>query len=321
MRKTLALLALIALPFNAAAEEQAKLQQRLSELLVSFGPHAGIAVRDVKAGWTAHANGFVAFPQQSAFKTWVAVAVLRAVDEGTLRWDEPLKVTEADLEFPYQPIAREVKKGKTTFTTEELVRWMVTLSDNPATDVLIRRLGGVEAVSAALKRAGVKEIKVEADERGLHEHGRRLSASVAKDALPAQRDAAVQKGIASSPNLASPMATVRALAALQRGELLSAQSTSRLLAILEETVTGAGRLPAGLGQGWKIGHKTGTGGDVDGATTGTNDAGLLTAPDGRVYAVAVFIAGSRRSVKERDGLSADVARAVVEHWVRTRPAK
>jgi beta-lactamase class A len=77
------------------------------------------------------------------------------------------------------------------------------------------------------------------------------------------------------------------------------------------TDTGPLRLKAGLGPGWSIAHKTGTGQDLGDESTGYNDVGLLTAPDGRTYAVAVMIAQTRRPVPERQALMADVARAVV----------
>jgi beta-lactamase class A len=46
-------------------------------------------------------------------------------------------------------------------------------------------------------------------------------------------------------------------------------------------------------------------------TAGYNDVGLMTAPDGQVYAVAVMIASTRAPIPARQALMADVARAVV----------
>jgi beta-lactamase class A len=78
-----------------------------------------------------------------------------------------------------------------------------------------------------------------------------------------------------------------------------------------QTVTGSSRLKAGLAPGWTLRHKTGTG-QVNGRlATGYNDVGLLTAPDGTVYAVAVLIGSTRRSFDARSALIADVARLVI----------
>ena len=85
-----------------------------------------------------------------------------------------------------------------------------------------------------------------------------------------------------------------ALARLKRGALLSPASTARLLDILALTDTGPLRLKAGLALRWSIAHKTGTGQDLADRSTGYNDVGLITAPDGRTYAVAVMIASTRQ---------------------------
>jgi len=79
---------------------------------------------------------------------------------------------------------------------------------------------------------------------------------------------------------------------------------------LQQTTTGPGRLKAGLGPGWSIAHKTGTGQDLGDESTGYNDVGLITAPDGRTYAVAVMIAATRRPIPDRQAFMAAVAAAV-----------
>jgi beta-lactamase class A len=69
-----------------------------------------------------------------------------------------------------------------------------------------------------------------------------------------------------------------------------------------------------LPPGWSIGHKTGTGPDWRGASVGINDVGLISAPDGHTYAVAVMIRETKKPVPERMALMHAVSRAVVETW-------
>ena len=98
-----------------------------------------------------------------------------------------------------------------------------------------------------------------------------------------------------------------------RGELLSESSTRVALELMGRTVTGRARLRAALPPGWTLQHKTGTGQDLGGRNAGFNDVGLLTAPDGRRYAVAVMIGDTRRPTPERQQLIQAVARAVALH--------
>src|SRR3546814_7732750 len=80
---------------------------------------------------------------------------------------------------------------------------------------------------------------------------------------------------------------------------------------MSETRTGRARLRANLPGGWRIAHKTGTGQDFGRRTAGFNVVGVLPAPDGRRYTVAVLIGDTSRPVRERQQLIQSVAGAVI----------
>ena len=111
---------------------------------------------------------------------------------------------------------------------------------------------------------------------------------------------------------ASANAIVGALARLKRGELLSAASTARLLSMMGNTKTGPNRLKGGLRPGWSLSHKTGTGQVLGSVQAGYNDIGILTAPDGRSYAVAVMIKRTATPLGTRMALMNNVVRAVID---------
>jgi beta-lactamase class A len=78
-----------------------------------------------------------------------------------------------------------------------------------------------------------------------------------------------------------------------------------------------------LPKGWQIGHKTGTGQVLDivppgvmGEQAGYNDIGILTAPNGSRYAVAVMIGQTVRPVPERMDMMHGVVGAVVTYHNR-----
>jgi beta-lactamase class A len=127
----------------------------------------------------------------------------------------------------------------------------------------------------------------------------------------AARRAAFNRYLADPYDGATPAAIVGALAKLKRGELLSPASTARLLAIMANTRTGANRLKGGLKPGWTLSHKTGTGQVLDGIQAGYNDIGILTAPDGRSYAVAVMMKRTGAPLGERMAVMNNVVRAVI----------
>jgi beta-lactamase class A len=86
------------------------------------------------------------------------------------------------------------------------------------------------------------------------------------------------------------------------------------------SVTGRARLRAALPAGWRIAHKTGTGQDLGPRNAGFNDVGLLTAPDGKRYAIAVMIGDTLRPIRERQMLIQAVAAAVAAHAGGARPS-
>ena len=299
-----------------------RLARRIAETVRPFQGRVGVAVEAVEAGWRVAYDGEAPYPQQSVSKLCTAIALLGQVDAGRLSLSDPLLVRREDMSVFHQPIQARLTDAGYRATLGELLQDAIAQSDNAADDILIRRLGGPHAVQAAIAWRGIKGVRCGPEEHVLQsriagltwrpEYSFGRAFWTARDALdPALRKARLDAYLADPDDGATPLALVDLLARLKRGALLSPASTARLLAIMTATTTGPARLPAGLGPGWSIAHKTGTGQDLGDLSTGNNDVGLLTAPDGRSYAVAVMIASTRQPVAARQQLDAAVARAVV----------
>ena len=113
------------------------------------------------------------------------------------------------------------------------------------------------------------------------------------------------------PTAVGKTAVAIALAKLKRGDLLSPASTRRLLSIMAATRTGKARVRAALAPGWTWSHKTGTGQELQGRIGGINDIGLLTAPDGTVYSMALMTVPDNNSNGAAQKLMQSVTRAVI----------
>lgn len=300
----------------------APLAAQIAALGAAFDGRAGIAVRDLEGGWTAAHDGEALYPQQSVSKLWVAVSVLDAVDRGVLSLDDPVLVRREDLSIFHQPIRDHVGRNGYATTVGELLASAATRSDNAANDILMRLVGGPDHVRAVISARELGAISLADEERyfqtaiaGLDwrpefSFGRNFWR--ARAAMPQEtRQAALEAYLSAPPDGASPAAMVEALDRLAAGELLSPSSTALLLDLMAQSRTGPERLAGGLVEGWRLAHKTGTGQVLGPRATGYNDVGLLTAPDGRTYAVAVFIADTTRPVPERQALMQAVTRAVI----------
>lgn len=306
------------LPVNNAPRP---IETAIQQLVREFPGTAGVAVRAVDEGWTVHANGRQRLPQQSVSKLWVAMTVLDQRDSGRLRLDDPISVTPADLTLFHQPSAYLVKGGVWNTTVGNLLNRALTQSDNTANDRLLTLVGGPSAVKAFIERKQLGDIRFGPGERLLQAGTAGLtwnqSMSVGNTfqimrsrLSPAVRAAAMQAYINDPPDGAAPLAIADALARLARGELLSETSTRLLISTMEASRTGRARLKAGLAPGWGLAHKTGTGQELGQRNAGFNDVGILTAPDGRRYAVAVMIGDTMRPMRERQQLIQAVSATV-----------
>jgi beta-lactamase class A len=293
----------------------------LRGIAASFDGKLGIAVTRIDGDWTFSSQGEAYFPQQSVSKLWVALTVFDAVDSGRLTLDQKVKITRNDLTLFHQPIAQLVgDEGYETNVSELLLRAM-TQSDNTANDSLLRTVGGPGAVRAMLERKGLGGIRFGNGERAMqsatagmtwqqsYSVGRAFYAARAKVPESVRREA-LDRYLTTLPDGAQPSAIVSALAKLKRGTLLSANSTRVLLSLMNEAQTGRQRLAGGIPDGWRFGHKTGTGQDFAGTSTGYNDVGIMTAPDGTNYAVAVMIANTRQPVPVRQQMMQSVSATI-----------
>jgi beta-lactamase class A len=310
-------------PVRAAVPAPAALARQIDALGRGFDGIVGIAVESIDDGWETGWRDKDLYPQQSVSKLWVSITALDAVDRGRVSLDDKVTLTRNDLTLFHQPIAAEIlQDGSLTTTLGDLMVRAITTSDNTANDKLMRSVGGPQAVRAMIARKHLGAIRFANGERALQSRIAGLAWSqdysiggkffeVRNMLAPGVRSAAFKRYIASPYDGAAPSAIVDALARLKRGQLLSPASTAHLLDIMGHTHTGPNRLKGGLEPGWTLSHKTGTGQELGGVQAGYNDVGILTAPDGKSYSLAVMIKKTSTPLPVRMTLMNKVVQAVI----------
>jgi beta-lactamase class A len=300
------------------------LEAQIRALGQAFNGDIGIAVKDIDSGWTAAYDGNTFFPQQSVSKFWVALTALDKADRGELSMSRPVTLTKADMTLFHQPVAQLIGANGYTTTIDSLMTRALQQSDNTCNDFVLWRAGGPEAVRNFLQDKGISGIRFGPGERLLQSRiaGMEWKQSyaygggfyAARNAVPASvRRAAFERYIKDPMDGATPLGIVDALAKLKRGELLSPGSTQKLLSIMSNTKTGPQRLKGGLSGGWRLAHKTGTGQVLGGEQAGYNDIGIVTAPDGHSYAVAVMIRRTGAPLGERMQAMQNTVRSVISY--------
>lgn len=274
---------------QAAGHRSAALQAAIERTVAGFAGTVGVAVREVEAGDSAQVNAYAHLPMQSVYKLPLALAVLHQVDQGRLRLDQNLLLRPADL-LPdtWSPLRDRYPQGNVRVALREVLRYTVSESDNNGCDILFRLLGGPAAVQAYVQSLGIMQMRLVATEEEMHR----------------QEDVQYQ-------NWATPAAVRQLLEGVSRGRYLSPPSQACLWQMLTTGPTGLRRLRAGVPAGTEVAHKTGTSGtNKAGLTAATNDAGLLTLPNGHHVAVVVFVTNATAPEADCEGIIAAVSRAV-----------
>ncbi|HEX8215813.1 MAG TPA: class A beta-lactamase, partial [Allosphingosinicella sp.] len=270
----------------------------------------GVLMLDLATNQARGVNIDKPLPMQSLFKLPLGIFVFALADQGKLPLDEKVRLTREQLSVSHSPIAENFA-DKRDYTIEELVRAAVATSDNTAADVLLKRVGGPQALTAFFQERGVTDFRVDRYEYELQPQSVGLpeftgqwigseALSEARKGVPlASQEAAMTLYLADPRDRMSPRAGVEILALLERGKLLSPDSTRRMLEIMRGTATGADRLKAGAAKGSIVYHKTGTGADVGARNSATNDIGIIELPGGRRIAVAALLSGSELPPEQR----------------------
>lgn len=210
----------------------------------------GFYYKDLVAGESWGLNENVPLMAASVIKIPILVEAFTRMEAGELDPNETV-VTRQEEKLPSCGALNYLHTGLAV-TVEDLCTLMIILSDNTATNMLLRRFG-MDAVNARMRALGLKETTV--------------------NRLLFDSDAAA-KGL---ENYISPSEIGSLLERMYTGSLVSPKASKKMLEILKNQRLN-GKMPFYLhGLGVKIAHKTG---EDDGIT---HDVGI-------VYAKHPFIA-------------------------------
>ena len=270
----------------------AELQKKIEGIAAESKGKVGVMAILLETGNALSLNADQHFPMQSMYKLPISMAVLHAVDDEKLSLDEQIGVPKEDMAPAnmYSPL-RDKYPGGATVTVRELIEYAVSQSDNTACDVLIRLAGGTDAIQQYLAAVGMKDMTVANPEREIQQNWQMQYA-----------------------NFASPNAAVMLLRNLHEGNGVSDAHRAVLLKFMTDSTTGPKRLKGLLPAGTAVAHKTGTSGTQNGITAATNDIGIITLPNGKHIAIAVFVSDSPADEKTREGVIAKIGKAVWDRW-------
>ena len=268
-------------------------RRKIEKIIPEAKGTVGVAIMGLEDRETFLFNEGLRYPMQSVYKFPLAMAVLDQVDKGKLSLNQKIRVTPKDL-LPdtWSPIREKYPKGNIDLKLSEVLSYTVSQSDNNGCDILFRLLGGPQKVDAYVQSLGVKSIVIAATEEEMHKEWN-----------------------VQFTNWCKPRAMLRLLDILYKGKSLTKTSNDFLLKIMTETTSGPNKIKGLLPKNAQVAHKTGLSDTKDGILAATNDAGIMTLPNGEHVAIVVFVSNTPVDEKTRDGVIAQISKAAWDYFL------
>lgn len=290
MKKISLLFLLISVFFCA---QQSVLDKKINAIVKDKKATVGISVLGFENGFKYSKNAEKKLPMQSVFKFHIAAAVLDYVDKGKLSLDQKVLLTKDNLmQNTWSPLRDKYPNGGVEVPLSEIVELTVAQSDNSGCDILLGILGGPKTVQQFFDSKNVKNFQIISGEAEMH------------------KDWNVQYKNYSTTN-----AAVDALKKFYDGKLLSEKSTDYLMKVMLSTSTGKNKLIEQLPKNTPVARKTGASGKNDTGLTGAeNEIAIVTLPNGKHYAIAVFISNSTESSDVNCRMISDISKVVWDYF-------
>ncbi|MBW4891562.1 class A beta-lactamase, subclass A2 [Mucilaginibacter sp. HMF5004] len=280
----------IALSVRAQSKSDS-LRLRVQDIAKQANGTVGFAMMVLEGQDTLSYNGNLHLPMQSVMKFPIAITVLNAVDDGRLKLDSLIHISKSDLPETYSPLRDKFPEGNVDVSVKELLSYMVSLSDNDACDILLKVLGGTDVVDDYMHSFGISKIAVKATEYQM-----------------------AQAWDVQFTNWTTAKEMIRLLDIAMKPNFLSKTSHAYLWQIMQATSTGPNQIKGLLPAGTMVAHKTGRSSTNDkGIAAATNDVGVITLPNGKHLAIAIFVNNSSADLVTRESVIAWISKEVYDY--------
>jgi len=300
-----------------------RLQNELERIAKLANGRVGVCARHLESGKQISLNLNEAFPMASTVKVAIAVQLFNKIEIGELSLMTMVNLQPSDLHPGSGTLDVLFAKPGVQLSVQNLLELMMVISDNSATDILLRLAGGPKAVNQKMKELGIQGMSVDrtiveliADLEGVtlpaeSEWTLGFYDKLLKSTTPESRTAAEMKLRKDPRDTSTPLAMVDLLTGIYQSSSLKPESRDNLLAVMERCRGGAARLKGYLPPSTLVAHKTGS---LN--ASATDDVGIITLPDGAGHiAIAVFVSDSEQPMEQREQTIAHLTRSIYDYFL------
>ncbi|MEV0390974.1 serine hydrolase [Nonomuraea sp. NPDC050643] len=238
----------------------------------------------------------------SVFKIPIALEYARQAAAGEIARTERLTVTAADKDGG---IGTSGCLDDVSLTLRDLSHFMITMSDNAATDVLLRRVG-LDRVNGTLAELGLRRTRLIG---GCAELFQQVTDDIGDDWDAAGQDELRAMAVRdpARTTAGTPREITTLLSLIWRDEAGPPEACAEVRKVMGEQIW-PHRLATGFPDEVRVSGKTGTLWGI------RNESGVVEYPDGKRYAVAVFVRSDviRSRLPAADAVIGRAARMAVD---------
>ena len=259
-------------------------QLAIAEIEPELGGRVGVFALDTNSGRQLSHREDERFAMCSTFKWVLAAATLASIERREAWLDEAIIYGPTDI-LDYAPITTQ-HLAERQMTVRDLCRAIITVSDNTAANLLLRKLGGPARFTEFVRSCGDVTTRLDRFEPDLNEN---------VDGDP--RDTT------------TPRAMVELMQSVFCSSALADDSRDLLIEWMIACETGKNRLRAGVPQSWRAGDKTGSG-----KRGAVNDVAIVYPVGRRPILIAAYMSGSGAESSVVVAAQARIGRLVVEEF-------
>jgi beta-lactamase class A len=268
---------------HALSPDANKAVDQLSSLEKTFDGKIGVYAIDTSNHHVIAYRSLERFPVQSTMKLMSVAALLKQSTAKKNLLQEKINYTKNDLAIVWHPVTgQHLANG---MTLEELSEAAISYSDNTAINLIIKKLGGPEAITQFATSIDNKTFNI------VHYDG----------------------DLNSDPNNEQDTSTPKDMAIsiqkLMLGNILTTSEQNKLMTWMRNNTAGYKRIRSGTPIGWVVADKTGSG-DYGIA----NDIGMLWSPTCKPIIIAIYTVQNKKDAKRRDDIVASTTQIIFDEF-------
>lgn len=299
------------------------LQERIQSVIDGTGARFGVAIRHLESGDEVMIDADSYYPLASVVKTPILVEAFYRIKAGEISLDDRWPLKTEDKNLP-SGILTFMQDGLMP-TVRDLLTLMIIISDNTATDAILKYLGK-QAVTDRMRSLGLEHIHVSKTIRELFDD-LLPNADPTQDLYELSKEEAESDGpprgtfvyeLTPENNIGTPRDLTRLAQLIFEGQTPDRETSDGILEILLQQQLND-RLPRLLPTGTRVAHKTGTLSGI------RNGSGVIYASDTSHIAISVFTRwddaavwndarGSYQRAFEIDAAIGEIALLAYEHY-------